>query len=356
MIERTMKSKMTSTSRRSALLLIQATVAVSCCTSVLAFAPSTIGRRSSHSQDAAARITAPPSSSSLWAATPSAVSSSTTEYPPLSETKIRQLLDAIPVYAVIDPSQEAIVLLAEKDNLNSLAYLSFSPTHINEVYAPTRAAAAQQDDDSVKWEITSFPLGLVWYDLLQNPDAAMSATNQWVVDQVEYRLLADPQQLREARNLVQQAYQKSSSPSKAEYFGQDYNEIPLFIDDYLRVQDANGNSLVPMYFGLNDLLETCQQANTDTSTAAGSSNSKNNYQASVNLSDLRTVIGQMQQSSPTNFAQAIFIPPSLTTTTSTAAAGKEGNNDDEYQLPTIPTEVESRATKFELPVINQWDD
>ncbi|KAG7353874.1 Tic22-like family protein [Nitzschia inconspicua] len=303
------------------MMALVAAIAVISCPSILAFAPASISRQS-HFQSLSS------SSSSSLSAT---ASSATKEFPPLSEVQIRKLLDAIPVYAVVDPSKEAIVLLAEKENPNSLAYLSFSPNHINEVYAPIRA----QQDESTTWEITAFPLGLVWFELLQNPDAVTNT--QWVVNDIEYRLLPDPQQLKEARNLVQQTYK---SGPKSQYFQKAYNEIPLFIDDYLRVQDADGNPLVPMYFGLNDLLETCQDA---------VNASEGKYKASVNLSDLWTVISQMQQSSPTNFGQAIFVPP-----TSGSITKESGDN---YEIPSIPTEMESsQSTEFEIPVINQWDD
>ena len=76
---------------------------------------------------------------------------------------------------------EAMVLLAEKDNPNSLAYLSFSPDQINELYAPLRAAAG----DDAKWQVTAFPLGLVWYDLLENPPTA-SGPKQFVANGIEY--------------------------------------------------------------------------------------------------------------------------------------------------------------------------
>jgi Tic22-like family len=287
------------------------TIAISCCSSTLAFAPPPITSQT-HAESAITTLSA----------------TKATEYPPLSEAKIRQLLDTIPVYAVVDPSKEAMVLLSEKNNPHSLAYLSFSPTQINELYAPLRA---QQTDKDNKWEITAFPLGLVWYDLLKNPDAS---SERFIENDIEYRLIPDPAQLKEARNLVQKA---AKNGSKSQYFSKDYNEIPLFIDDYLRVQDPDGTPLVPIYLGLNDLLEMCQQA---------VDGSEGKYKASVNLSDLQTIISQMQQSSPTNFDQAILIPPS----------GPVDKASNEYQIPSIPTVESKSLNEIEVPVLNQWDD
>lgn len=299
-----------------------ALVAAVCCGFVpvtVAFAPAVIHRH----------IASTLLSSQLSAAASSTTDSKVAEFPPLSEDKIRKFLDSIPVYAVIDPSKEAIVLLAEKGNPNSLAYLSFSPTQISDVYAPLRA----QQDASVTWEVTAFPLGLVWFDLLKNPGLD---DGEWVVDSIDYRLLPDQQQLKEARNMMQQASKKGL---KSEYFQKDFNEIPLFIDDFLRVQDRDGNPLVPIYLGLDDLLETCQRA-VDAS--------EGKYQASVNLSDLRKIINQMQQPSPTNFEQAVLIPPS-------GPVGKS-KAEEEYEIPSIPTDEGFKSTEIDVPVINQWDD
>jgi hypothetical protein len=260
-----------------------------------------------------------------------------TEFPPLSEDTIRKFLDVIPVYAVVDPAKEAIVLLAEKgESSNSLAYLSFSASQINELYAPILRAQQQQQQASVMtWEITAFPLGLVWFDLLKNP----IDREAWVVDTVEYRLLASAQQLNEARNILQQQAAKNGVETDM-YFQKGYNEIPLFIDDFLRVQpDQDGKSLIPIYFGLKDLLETCQRAVVDAS--------QERYQAHVNLSDLRKIIQQMQEASPTNFEQAVLIPHSVPLEYSPS----------EYQIPTIPSDAQSKSIEIvEVPVINQWDD
>jgi hypothetical protein len=266
--------------------------------------------------------------------------SAPTEFPPLSEDTIRKFLDAIPVYAVVDPAKEAIVLLADKgESFNSLAYLSFSASQINELYAPILRAQQQQQQQQqasvTTWEITAFPLGLVWFDLLKNP----IDREAWVVDTVEYRLLASAQQLNEARNILQQQAAKNGVETDM-YFQKGYNEIPLFIDDFLRVQpDQDGKSLIPIYFGLKDLLETCQRAVVDAS--------QERYQAHVNLSDLRKIIQQMQEASPTNFEQAVLIPHSVPLEYSPS----------EYQIPTIPSDAQSKSDEIvEVPVINQWDD
>jgi hypothetical protein len=325
-----------------------ATIILCCCCCVgrvaLAFAPSSgIFRKFQLIFPSSSSTTSPFLSATTTTSSAADSTKPNVEFPPLSEDKIRKFLDVIPVFAVVDPSKEAIVLLAEQGNANSLVYLSFSPNQINEVYAPLRRAQKQlqqqQEEEAglSTWEITAFPLGLIWFDLLKNP-IGRDYGEPWVVDNIEYRLLADVQQLKEARNVVQQQYARNGARTE-DCFQKDYNEIPLFIDDFLRVQqDEDGKSLVPIYFGLEDLLETCQRADT----------SQGRYQANVNLSDLRQIIQQMQGVSRTNFDQAVLIPLS----------GPVDTSLPEYEIPTIPTDVESNAEKIavEIPVMNQWDD
>jgi hypothetical protein len=223
-------------------------------------------------------------------------------YPPLSEDETRKLLDTIPVYAVRDSSDETkdgIVLLKEKGNDNSLAYFFFSAEMANEVYAPLRA----QNSEAI-WDVTAFPLGLIWYELLNNPVQTDSEeATPWIVNGIEYRLAAIPQEVEAAKTVIQQDASAAKLPERF---------IPLFVNDSLRLQGTDGEARVPLYLSLQDLLRTCQQA-TEADT-------ESEFSAAVSLTDLCTIISQIQQPSTTNFRQAMFIPPSAPSAPSSSEA------------------------------------
>jgi len=236
------------------------------------------------------------------------------EYPALSEDEIRNLLDAVPVYAVTETNKAGIVLLKEEGNDNEIANFFFSPEIANQVYAPLR----QQDSDS--WDVTQFSLGMVWFDLFKNPPAAAAAgggSSPLPVQEngIEYRLFPDGRDLAEARNIVEQTARQtfaSSAGSKIpsilipDNFIAPWNEIPVFVDQFLRARAPDNNDddeeimMTPVYFGYPDIIATRQQAAEATS---------GEYQASINVADLRVLIGQMQSTSQVNFRQTIMIPP-----------------------------------------------
>lgn len=216
-------------------------------------------------------------------------------YPPLPQDEIRKLLDTVPVYAVRDSSDETkdgLVLLKEKGNSNSLAYFFFSAEMANDVYRPLRE---QQEASGAIWDVTAFPLGLIWFDLLNNPVQNDSNATPWINNGIEYRLAAIPEEVEAAKSLIRQG--ASEDEDVATTFPENF--IPIFVINQLRLQGTEER--VPLYLSIQDLLQACQQAEVG---------KESGFDAAVNVADLCSLISQMQQHGHTDFRRAIFIPPS----------------------------------------------
>lgn len=219
-------------------------------------------------------------------------------YPPMSRDEVQAMLDTIPVYTVTEPNQEGLILLKEKGNLNDIAYFFFSPEAANTVFAPLREKQQEQQGSGVDWGVSAFPLGLVWFELVNDPEEG-----------IEYRLLPDPENLIGAQNLLreQQKQSKASANEKLnDMFKTPFNEIPIFIDQFLRVQtpgsDGDTREKVPMYIGIKDLMDTCNEA---------IKASSGEYQAAMSAVDLRDLIDDMtkKEGNANDYRRAIMVPP-----------------------------------------------
>jgi hypothetical protein len=202
-------------------------------------------------------------------------------FPGMSREELRELLDGVPVYAVTEPDKEGLVLLKEKDKENDIAYFFFSAETANTVFAPLR----QKNEESAKWDVTQYPLGLVWFELFKNPEPG-----------IEYRLVPDANNLGGARTLMEQQSKQLGVPL-SDKFQKGYNEIPIFMDQRLRIQAADGEERFPMYMALQDLISTLQQASGE-------------YEAALNVADLETLLEQMQAKSENDFRKSVVVPPS----------------------------------------------
>lgn len=242
------------------------------------------------------------------------LSAATKNYPPLSRDEVQAMLDTIPVYTVTEPNQEGLVLLKEKGNSNDIAYFFFSPEAANTVFAPLRKKQLEQQGSGVDWGVSAFPLGLVWFELINDPEEG-----------VEYRLLPDPDNLIGAQNLLNQQQKQSKAPSNEKLdnlFKAPFNEIPIFIDQFLRVSTAESNGdtkeKVPMYIGLKDLMDTVNQA---------IKASSGDYQAAMSVIDLRDLIEDMtkKEGNSNDYRQAIMVPPTPENTSSPSDAKAEAS-------------------------------
>ena len=199
----------------------------------------------------------------------------------LSREEMEAILNKTPVYAVTEKDRDGVVLLQEQDNENQIAYFFHSPESANSVFAPLRSRA---DSNSI-WEVTQFPLGLIWFELFCAQD-----TNG-----VEYRLVPDTKYLQQAKGLLE-----TNPDAPQDLFQKPYNEIPVFVDPSLRVESDSMGEQVPMYLSLDDILATCQRA---------MDGAPEDYKPNVSVTDLVTLMHQMQEDSNTDFRKIRLIPP-----------------------------------------------
>ena len=216
-------------------------------------------------------------------------------FPPLSKAEIMDLLDTVPVYAITETGEQqdkGLVLLKEPNNPNDLAYFFFSAETANEVFAPIRL---KKPDAS--WAVTEYRLGIVWFELFKDPEPG-----------IEYRFIPDGQNLGGARQLIEEQ-SKQLGAITPDVFQMAYNEIPVFIDQFLRIQTPDGDEKFPLYLGIQDMITTCQQAAASSLSSASGGGA---YEAAVNVADLDILLTQMQSESDNDFRKAILIPPSST--------------------------------------------
>ena len=201
-------------------------------------------------------------------------------------------------------------------------------------------------DDAPVWDVTRFPLGMIWFDLMNDPSvqAGNAVTREIVEEGVEYRLVPDPTSLAEARKILEQSFrqqqqqqQQQQSTEPPDFFPGPFNEIPVFVDQFLRVVSEDGSEMVPMYLDLQDLAATCQQA----AKAA----LDGEYESSVNVADLRALVGQMRSKSAVNFRQAVIIP----------TANGDGTTENENVIEAPP---EKMKEEIDLPMATEdlWSD
>lgn len=172
-----------------------------------------------------------------------------------------------------------------------------------------------------EWSVSAYPLGLVWFELINQPEEG-----------IEYRLLPEPEDLMGAQNLLREQQKQSNKIDLRlqDLFQKPFNEIPVFVDQFLRVTVPGENQdddrdRVPMYLGLKDLMDTVNQA------IKGSSGE---YQAAMSAVDLRDLIDEMMKEGANDYRRAIFVPPTAKvqakTTTNVPASSAEST---ETELP-----------------------
>ncbi|CAJ1958794.1 unnamed protein product [Cylindrotheca closterium] len=198
----------------------------------------------------------------------------------LSKQQVISILNDVPVYAVTQSNKEGMILLDEEGTKNQIAYFFFNPETANAVFGPLRQ---KEGVDAAAWDVTQFQLGLVWFELVKG-DATKN---------IDYRFVPDYKELQAARKILDP---KGVDPS---LFSASYDKVPIFVDQSLRVTGRDGQKKFPMYFSLQDLLESCQQANKE-------------YKPEVNVADFCTLVEQMQADDAENdFKNVALVPPTI---------------------------------------------
>lgn len=247
------------------------------------------------------------------------LSAATKNYPPMSRDEVQAMMDTVPVYAVTEPNQEGLVLVKEKNNPNDIAYFFFSPEAANTVFSPLKK---KQQNAGGEWSVSAYPLGLVWFELINDPEQQGQG--------VEYRLLPDPEDLIGAQNLLREQQKQSglSNPKINELFRSPFNDIPIFVDQFLRVTaqaptegegegDQKNLERVPLYIGLKDLMDTCNKA---------IQASSGEYKAAMSAIDLRDLIDEMtrKEGNANDYRKAVLVPP----TPGAKSENDNGSNSD----------------------------
>ncbi|KAL3943624.1 MAG: hypothetical protein SGBAC_002292 [Bacillariaceae sp.] len=198
--------------------------------------------------------------------------------PGLSKQQVQTILNEVPIYAVTQANKEGIVLVEESDNKNQIAYFFFNPDTANAVFTPMREKAGIDS-----WEVVQFRLGMVWFELFKGN----------VTENVEYRLVPDSRELQAARSILDP---KGVDPK---LFSEAYDKVPIFVDQSLRVTGSDGEKKFPMYFSLQDLLESCQTASKE-------------YKPEVNVAEFCNLVEQMQADDGENdFQNVALVPPTI---------------------------------------------
>jgi len=235
-------------------------------------------------------------------------------------------------------------MLSEPNNPYNIACFFFNPLHANAIFAPLR------EKSSIKWDVTGFSLGSIWMDLMKN-DFTTGGENgvvSCIQDQVEYRILADPNDLLEARTLLEETAEKEGGTVPS-VFQSSYNEIPVFFHDKLRLMADNTgkeeeNVLFPMYFSLQDLKDAHGQS-------SGNEEDEKKYKSEVKIGDLRTIVQQMQSdSATTDYRKVMLVPPTppaqSSPSTTSSSAEESQSKDDETD----------GGTALNLPTTGDWSD
>eukprot|EP00523_Entomoneis_sp_CCMP467_P003603 CAMPEP_0168745504 /NCGR_PEP_ID=MMETSP0724-20121128/14652_1 /TAXON_ID=265536 /ORGANISM="Amphiprora sp., Strain CCMP467" /LENGTH=319 /DNA_ID=CAMNT_0008793219 /DNA_START=44 /DNA_END=1003 /DNA_ORIENTATION=- len=265
---------------------------------------------------------------------------------PLSRDEVQTILDAIPVFAVT--SGPGLVLLKDKAHGDQeFGHFFFSPQAANALYQPLKQQQ-QQGDDNVQWDITSYPLGLIWFELLHpatepQPEKDNDDTNNNNNATVQYRLVPEADARAAARALVEASARQSGSflGNVPDLFAAPFDEIPIFMDQFLRLQPSSSEDNVekfPLYFRYTDLMATLQQASAE--------QPDDSYQAALSVVDLQTLVAQMMApDSANNYRNTLLVPPSPPL--------DDDKDDDEPEQPEASSQTLVVST---LTATESWKD
>ena len=262
-----------------------------------------------------------------------AAAASGEKYPAMSEKEIEEWLSHIPVFAVTDSKGQGVVL--RPDNDTSVFYFFMSPQMANATLQTLKGANEDMD-----LQISAMSLGKIWFNILNAGDDAavkLKAPNSgddaeaMVTKGVQYRLVPDTRDLMGARMLLtmdpadgeklkaggefnaedaQKAIQKAMTDSPK--FKNTFNEIPVFMIQQMRLQKqakaedgkaaAEPQTLLPMYFGLQNMVSTWQQF------LAQAGGEVKDVEPAINLMELHELVDLMKKESEIDFRNVILIP------------------------------------------------
>jgi hypothetical protein len=222
-------------------------------------------------------------------------SPSSSAFPPLGAKDIEEILDQVPVFAITSIQNDSI-LLVEEDSKNVANFF------LSKEFADTVASG---HDDTLR--VDSYSLGKVYFQLFDPDEASAIAEHIKVITtndhDVEYRIIPDTREVDQAQSIL------SQMAGVDEAFSQGYDEIPLFMDQHLRLamgseERGDYKEIFPIYFGWNDLAQTCQEY------VRAFAEAGEVYDAAISVSELKQLVEQMKQPSPVDFRDVRLVPAS----------------------------------------------
>jgi hypothetical protein len=216
-------------------------------------------------------------------------SPSSPAFPPLGAKEIEEILDQVPVFAITSIQNDSI-LLVEEDSKNVANFF------LSKEFADTIASG---HDDTLR--VDSYSLGKVYFQFF-DPDEVIEVITTNDQD-VEYRIVPDTREVDQAQSIL------SQMAGVDEAFSKGYDEIPLFMDQHLRLANGSEESgdykeIFPIYFGWNDLARTCQEY------VRAFAEAGEVYDAAISVSELKQLVEQMKQPSPVDFRDVRLVPAS----------------------------------------------
>jgi hypothetical protein len=264
----------------------------------------------------------------------------------MTKDEIEEWLEHIPIFAVTDSKGAGVVLKPENDT--SVFYFFLNPLQANATLQQLQMANEEMD-----LRVSAFSLGKVWFNLiqadadrtvlLQSPQGGPEESTQGV----QYRLVPDTRDLLGARMLLtmtpedgekmkasggmtpemaQEAIQRAMTD--APKFKQTYNEIPIFTIAQMRMQkqkdetdddDAEPLTLLPMYFSMQNMINTWQQF------MAQAPVDIQGVEPAINLMALHDLIDMMQKDSEIDWRHVVLVPPTLPNLSSEGGAGADND-------------------------------
>ena len=221
--------------------------------------------------------------------------SSDPSYPPLKRQEIETCFEAIPVYTLTSTENDSILLINDDENKKNIANFYLSKEFAEKI------ASDYYENNKVKVE--GYSLGRIYFEVFDRDATGENSVKVISSNEnpVEYRLVPDPREREQARSILSQLASIDTA------FKEPFNEVPLFMDQHIRLASGEEDSddykeFFPIYFGWEDLVKTCQQY------VEAYEGSGQEYEAAISVSDLKQLIAQMQLSNPVDFRNVAFVP------------------------------------------------
>jgi hypothetical protein len=218
------------------------------------------------------------------------------EFPPLGVKDIQEILDQVPVFAITSIQNDSI-LLVEEDSKNVANFF------LSKDFADTVVSG---HEDTLR--VDAYSLGKIYFQLF-DPDESLEKAEDFKAitmndKDVEYRIVPDTREVDQAQSILTQM-----ADDVDEAFSQGYDEIPLFMDQHLRLatgseEDGDYMEIFPIYFGWNDLATTCQEY------VRAFAEAGEEYDAAISVSELKQLVEQMKKPSPVDFSEVRLVPAS----------------------------------------------